>query len=67
MRCAKGFIWVVNIHDIKPDPATPAAGSSPATGMGLPDRIDIIKSYKNAVSPLPISFTSSPLNLMPIP
>lgn len=34
MRCANGFFWVVNIHDIKPDPATPVAGSSPATGIG---------------------------------
>lgn len=33
MRCAKGFIWVVNIHDIKPVPATPVAGSSTATVM----------------------------------
>ena len=46
MRCAKGFIWVVNIHDIKPDPATPVAGSSTTTGMGLPDRIDIINFIK---------------------
>lgn len=46
MRCAKGFIWVVNIHNIKPDPATPAAGGSPATGMGLPDRIDKINFIK---------------------
>lgn len=34
MRCANGFFWVVNIHDIKPDPATHVAGSSPATGNG---------------------------------
>ncbi len=54
-----GFMRFVNLSTAHPGVLQQEAG--------LPDRIDIIECYKNAISPLPIFFISSPLKLIPIP